>query len=141
MRELLIFPDATALYTTYLREQLVAEGYTDVHVGTVIPNPRPETFIRVSRVGGNRYSVVIDESSLAIEVWAPTEAAAQDMAGLCRSLIFSSEGTQIDGHPIYRVVDASGLGSNAGLIYSPDRDTDLPRYNFTMVVATRGAAA
>lgn len=139
MAEVILFADVVGLYTTYLREAFVARS-VDVHVGTTIPNPRPETFLRVSRSGGVQRSVVIDDAQLTLEVWAPTEQDAQDLAQLVRSLIIATKGTQLDGTPVYAAGDLVGPNTGSGLLYEPDRYTDLPRYSFSMAVATRGRA-
>lgn len=138
--EVIVFPDATLLFADYLRDELADRGYTGLHVGTRIPNPRPAQFVRVLRTGGTQRNVIVDETQLTVECWASSEKAAQDMAQLARALIVAARGQVLDGTPVYRVVDITGPGSlPSGPVHTPDPLSGQERYSFSMLVACRGA--
>jgi hypothetical protein len=138
--EVIVFPDATELFADHLRVELDERGYTDLHVGTRIPNPRPDRFVRVLRTGGTRRNLVVDESQLTIEAWAESEQVAQDMAQLARAIVGAARGDVLDGVPIYRVDDVTGPGAlPSGPVYTPDPISQQPRFSFSMLVACRGA--
>lgn len=126
--EVIVFPDAAAIVIGHLAGEL------DPPVLPRIPNPRPDTFVTVQRVGGPRRNLVTDAATLAIEAWAPTEEAAHDLAQLARGHVAAMVGDLFAGVPVYRVDEFSGPQ------LLPDPTSDQPRYTFTVAVATRGAA-
>lgn len=141
MPEVIVFPDATVLYCDYLRAELTARGYTGIHVGTRVPNPRPTRFIRVLRTGGSRRNLVVDDTMLTVEAWADAEEDAQDLAQLARALIAATRGTMLAGTAVYTVDDVTGPGAlPSGPTFVPDPLSAQPRFSFSMVVAVRGAA-
>lgn len=139
--EVILFPDATVLFVNLIRDEMAERGYTDLIVGTRVPNPRPDTFVQVNRTGGVQHSFVVDQTQLTIECWALLEEDAQDMAQLIRSIVNAARGTVIYGVPIYNVGNITGPGSlPSGLVFVPDRLSAQARFSFTMVVSTRGVA-
>jgi hypothetical protein len=129
MRPVVVFPDAAAVVTTYLTDALT------VHVGTLIPKPRPTSFVYVRRVGGTARDVVIDDATLAVECWAATQAAAHDLAQTARAELHALAGDVVDGVTVFRVIDIAGPAD------LPDPVSDQARYTFTVAVAVRGATA
>lgn len=126
MIEAIVFPDAVELVCDELRARL-----DTVHVGSQVPTTRPTSFVRVTRVGGVRRSLVADEATLTVESWASTEQAAHDLNQLCRAYLYAMPG---DGF-VYRITEIGGPA------FLPDPDSDQPRFSFTAAVVTRGDAA
>lgn len=126
MAEALVFPDAEALAVSWLAPKV------GVRVATKIPNPRPETFIRVVRVGGTIRDLIIDSPMLVFECWAPDEIAASSLARVARAHVFSMAQEIVSGSWVYAVRDIAGPQS------FPDPVTDTPRYQFTVQIDTRG---
>lgn len=124
--------DATAVAVNILRSELSARS-DDAKVGSRIPNPRPARLVVVRRTGGARLNLVADDPELTFETWDTTEAAAHDLAQLCRALIWSARGTSQAGVAIYRVAELGGV------VPLPDPLSDSPRCTFTLQVAMRGA--
>lgn len=124
----IVFPDAAATTTTLLGDALGVETTTKV------PNPRPDEFILVRRVGGTKRDQVIDDASLAIEAWSTTEAEAHDLLQLARAHLHASVGVSIDGQTIYRVQEFAGPAS------LPDPLSQTPRYTLTAAVTVKGEA-
>lgn len=121
------FPDAAACAVTILNAALTPTVYTRV------PNPRPATFVRLSRDGGIRRSVVVDQATLVVECWAASEEAAQDLAQLARAALHAAEATTVGSYgTVYRVDEVAGLS------FAPDPESDQPCYRFTVSLALRG---
>jgi hypothetical protein len=126
----LLYPDAVQVTTSRLRTALVAAGQT-AHVGSQIPNPRPATFVRVSRTGGPKVLRVVDGAQITVDAWAPDGGAAMDLAQLCRKCIEEMPGTA----PVHRVEEIGGPQD------FPDPVSDTPRVTFTVQIQMRGQAA
>lgn len=121
-----VFPDAAAAVTGRLADLL------DVPTDVRVPNPRPEEFILVRRVGGTRRDIVTDEATITIEAWAQDEAAAHDLAQLARAYVHAMAGSAEGDVRVYRV------GEFAGPASLPDPDSAQSRYTLTVTVAVRG---
>lgn len=131
--EVIVFPDPVTLVTGYLSTALPAYGYSSIHVGARVPNPRPVRFVRVDRVGGPRSSLVTDAPTLVIEAWAGSVPAAHALLATCRGLINALPGTHGDV-VVSRVTEFSGPAT------LPDPDSDQPRATYTVQIQTRGEA-
>ena len=127
-----LFADIEQLLCTWLPAQLAARGFT-VPVGTRVPNPRPASFLRVLAVGGARRNLVADQPTVAIEAWAPTEAAASALARTARAVIESAAGLVIDGVTVHRSRDFSSP------VNLPDPVSAQCRYTFTGTMIISGA--
>ena len=125
------FPDITTLVINHLLDTLPGDGW-DVPVYSEEPNPRPEQFVLVQRIGGARRTIVSDEARIVTDGWAGTDVDAHDLTAAARTRILSMRGEQVDGVQIYRVEDLSGPARN------PDPDSGNPRYSTTQSVAARG---
>lgn len=66
--------DSTAL----LREMLDASLYP-VKAFVQVPDSRPEKFVTIERTGG-KIDAFSDSPTFAVQAWAPTKAAAADLA-------------------------------------------------------------
>ena len=127
MSEPITFPDAVAACVEIIGD---AVAYP---TATRIPNPRPNNFVVMSRVGGTRRNLVVDEAYVAVEAWGATEAEAHDIAQDARAAMHAAVGVAtITYGTVYRVDEF------AGLAYSPDPESGHHRYVFTITVALRG---
>jgi hypothetical protein len=129
----IVFPDVAAVLLSYLAPRL------GVATGSVVPNPRPSTFLLARRVGGERTSPVHERALLLFEAWAHDPGAADDLANQVRGELFAlgapgtwSGGSTVSGVSIVRVEDAGGPA------YQPDELSDQPRATFTLSVLVRG---
>jgi hypothetical protein len=130
--EPILFPDAEAVLTSWLRGELVTHG-TPLPVTTQVPEPRPDEFVRLVRTGGPRASLVTDAASITLEAWAATQDRASDVILLCRALLGAAPG-RVAEVPVYLVTEF------AGPAYSPDPSSGVPRYVQTFEVHLRGTA-
>lgn len=92
-------------------------GTTAVPVSTLVPNPRPAKFIRVSRAGGDRRNLIQEQPLVIVECWADTSVGAFTIA-----------------QDAWSEIDAE-YGDDAGLtspVWFPDPDTAQARYQFTV---------
>lgn len=127
--EPIVFPNAEGKLAVYLRDVLGEQ------VENTVPNPRPDRFIVVRRVGGPRETMVSDAASVAVEGWDKDgNAEAHDLAALARAWILALPGEVIDGTPVYKVEEIAGPAN------LPDPLSDHHRWTFTVAVHLRGTA-
>lgn len=131
MAQPIAFPDVEQLVVDYLTEQYAARSETAI-VHTQTPNPRPQRFTLVPRVGGPARNVVVDQPTLAVECWAPTTGAAHDLCQLTRALIGALAGQTISGVMFYSVSEFAGPQQ------LPDPDSNQARYIYTPSLTCRG---
>jgi len=137
MNEVIVFPDAAALTIDYLMAQLAARSI-DATVGSRIPSPINDTFVRVFRTGGlaNEATAFLTEQvQLTFEIYSLKAETAHDVAMLCRGLVHAMQGTVQDTVTVYGVDEFSGPQE------FPDPLTEKPRWVFTLQVSVRGAAS
>lgn len=127
-----LFPDAEQTLIDALGPALAGHGMTQ-HVGTRVPQPRPEEFFRVLVTGGNRHDLVQDNPTVTVEAWAGTETRASLMARTARAVLESLRGVVVNG----TVIGHGDFSSPANL---PDPTSAQTRYTFTGSIYLRGAA-
>jgi hypothetical protein len=99
------FPDATALLIAYL-DPLLPSG---VAVHSSVPNPRPEHFVQVRRVGGVPRNVVRDKARMDFFAWHHAdEAQAMSTLLTVRGYIWALAGNKQLGVTCYRVQEFLG---------------------------------
>lgn len=130
MTTALLYPDAVQVTTNLLRSALTAAGQP-VHVGSQVPNPRPVTFVKVTRTGGPKVLRVVDGAQITVDCWAADAGTAMDLALLARKCIEEMPGTS----PVHRVEEIGGPQD------LPDPVSNTPRVTFTVQVQMRGQAA
>lgn len=123
MTETIVFPDVEAVVVAALSARV------GVPVATRVPNPRPDAFVLVGRVGGSRPNVVTDRAAVTVECWSASNVEACDLSRWARAYVHT-----LAPDTVRRVVELSGPAS------SPDPVSETPRYVFTVQIDTRGAA-
>ena len=135
MAEILVSPDATALAIGWLTATLpTIPEQAAVPVHRAVPNPRPPTFVTVRLGGGTGTSPtlpVVDVVQLNFEAWAPTVAAAHDLAANARAAMLSAKGAVVAGSQVYGAED---FGPPVEL---PDPLSNLPRFVFSIQLSVR----
>jgi hypothetical protein len=135
--EVVVFPDCVAALTGYLADQLDARGYTGIHVGVEVPATRPTRFVRLLSTGGTRNTdpgVPLADQQVTVEAWANLEQDSQDLAQLCRGLVWAARG-DTTGVTVYAVAEVAGPG------HQPDPLSNQHRHTATYLVQDRGSAA
>jgi hypothetical protein len=120
-----LFTDAAAAVASHLNTTL------GVETGSRVPLPRPEEFYRVIRVGGVAREKVMDDATIVVEAWAPTDEEADDLAQLARAHLLAMVNVWVEGTLVYRVVD---IAAPANL---PDPISGVSRVTATYTVTTR----
>lgn len=96
-------------------------------VSTRVPNPRPASFVRVTRTGGFRSNTGQSQPRILIECWGGSDSAAWALVEKTWPLIASSdEPDQIA--PGVEVMSVDDLGEPVNF---PDVSSGSPRYQFT----------
>lgn len=131
MSELVAAPDIEAALVAHIRSALTARG-APAHVGTTIPNPRPNRLVRVTRMGGPRRNLVTDAPVVVFEAWEASTVAAYALGSLVESIVLAANGSSIGTKSVW-VDDVASVG---GLSFFPDPDTSSPRYQFTLQLFT-----
>jgi len=130
--ERITFPDAEALFVSYLRAELPPLGEACL-VATNVPEARPDRMVKVSRTGGTQRWMIRDEPMMTFECWALDDVGAATLCGLVRAVVSAMprEDTVL-GVPIYSYTEVGGP------TFFPDPDTRLPRYQLTAMFDLRG---
>jgi hypothetical protein len=111
----------------WLRGQL-----TPTQVHAKVPRVLPDTFVVLRRIGGPFDHPVIDQPTIALDAYGPTQAAAEALNYEARTLIWSLRGGTVNGIAVYRVEEF------AGPAWLPDTDHDgHPRYVTTFSIRHR----
>lgn len=124
--EWVILPDTEILVCTALRKGLPLIGLGSVHVGTQIPNPRPDTFVRVIRAGGTQETLVSEQAWIIVEAFAPMESDASYLLSVCRGILHAQDDA------VFGVFEISGP------VNLPDPTTSQVRYTQTLGIRARG---
>lgn len=126
--DLILFPDAADLVIAHLGDVL------GVPVRSQVPNPRPDAFVTIRRIGGTRQTLVTDGATLAVECWAQLPQDAMDLAQLTRAHLHALPRT-LEGIPVYRVEEFAGPAD------LPDPVSNQARAVLTVLVHVRGVTA
>lgn len=127
------FVDVEGLTVAYLRAQLNTRGDT-AKVATEVPNPRPPRLVKVTRTGGPAEYPATDRPTLAVQCWAGTSPDASFLCRLVRALVWALPADPTHGADVRKVVEVGGPS------FFPDPTTDLPRYQFSVELHTKGTA-
>lgn len=133
MAEVVGFDDVVPLAVAYLTAAFAGRSET-AHVGSKVPNPRPNRLVRVSAAGGaGRQNLIQDRASLLFECWDTADLAAYDLAKLTRALIDALRDTTAG------LTWVADVPSSSRPVFFPDPDTNLPRFQFTAELLIEGA--
>lgn len=97
------WPDIVSLVVAHLDAVL-----NPIPTATRVPNPRPERFVQVRRVGGLALPPVRDQARLDAFTWAPTEPEAMTVALDVRQELWALAGTDTLGITVYAVTEFLG---------------------------------
>lgn len=101
----------------------------DPPVSLRVPSPRPPVFARVWGSGGDGVNRIVDDVQLTIEAWADDDADAATLILRLRDLLLHEHSAM----PLVRRVSATRP------YFTPDPDTEVPRYRFTARLRVRAA--
>lgn len=118
------FPDIEADVIAFL------ETRVDVPVTLAVPADRPDSFLRVWRNGGFARNRIVDVANITVEAWAADDAAASELARQAREALLSD----YTAMPLVR-----GVAEVVGPYFTPDPDSETPRYRFTEALTVRAS--
>lgn len=116
----------------HLSAALAARGIT-IPVVNGVPHERPPRYVLVVRIGGSQSNLITDRPRIVAEVCDTHGPDAADLAAIVRALIGAIAPGWIGDIWVDKVVDL-------GLVFSPDPDTNDPRYLVTAELHVTGAA-
>lgn len=117
------FTDTEAEVIAFIDERI------DEPVSLRVPSPRPRTFVRVWGSGGDGVNRIVDDVQITVEAWAADDADAAELALRVRDLLLH----ETRALPLARRVEATRP------YFTPDPDTEVPRYRFTARLRVRAA--
>lgn len=119
------YPDIVALLVAYLDPLLTGP------VMSRVPDPRPDVWTQVRRVGGTQVRPVREQPRVDVFSNALTEPDAWALGDLTRRSIHALKGTTLGGAVVYRVEETMGPREN------DDPLTGRPRYWATYSILVR----
>jgi hypothetical protein len=135
MTQLVVFPDVTALAIDVISAELDERELT-ADVASRVPGDRTlgsGPLIVVRSTGGETYDTIFHTAQISVEAWDDDEAQAHDLCQLAVAILRSVAATVVAGTALYKV-DITG-----GPAYSPDPQSEQPRYTVAAALTVRGA--
>jgi hypothetical protein len=102
-------PDIVDLLQDFLTTQLAAPPPAR-SVATRVPDPRPDEWLQIRRVGGAKAPPVTDKARIDLIAWALSEPAAMALLLRARVLVggLAVPGGNLGNVPVYRVEETLG---------------------------------
>jgi hypothetical protein len=125
-KPVVVFPDAVLVTIQYIRQALPS-----VPVYSRVPDPRPDEFVRIERLGGIRRSLILDRPRIDVECWSDSEENAEALVSNVRAYVLAMAGKR-GTTTVYDVAEVSGP------MWLPDSVSGQPRYSFAVEFSTRG---
>ena len=116
-------PDVEGLVVAFLKPVIAP-----VKPSTTVPKERPASFVRAYRTGGAALNRVLEEAQITVDAWAPDSVAAFELASKCREALLNNAS---------QLALVRGANEVGGLYFTPDPDTNTPRYRFTVGLMVR----
>jgi hypothetical protein len=115
---------------------LDADTAITADVSSRVPNPRPASLIRVTRIGGDQLNMVQERAILLIECWGATQQQAWDLTAAAYKALQGRDPLEYNG------IELSQRSCSSPVNY-PDPSTTSPRYQFQLqtTVNLKGASS
>lgn len=128
----ILFDSPAALAISFLNEKFQSHGLSVGHVGTNFPaDPLPDRFIVITRTGGLRRNLVLEDGVLFSEVYGASEWDTDEFTRLVVAWLTSMDGATVDG------VFITGASLVGGITDFFDDVRDRPRHQFTFQLTTK----
>lgn len=138
--ETIIFPSAQAMILKLLRDLKGSHGLDfNPMLGTPAEDSMPNVFTRVSRVGGNRVDIVLQDAHVLVECYAANELQADLMARRIHALLCGLRNVHVvdPSNPLADGLIVS-IAESSGLVEFYDNSLSKDRTQFTLRVRLRG---
>lgn len=123
MNELIVFPNVEALIVQVLTDEL-ATRLPGVGVGTKL---KPGDFVRVTRTGGPKETLISEQAIVLLEAYAESGLRAFEILSIARAVLNAQDGQ------IFGVIEISGPAN------LPDPTTSQTRFTQTFGARVRGS--
>jgi hypothetical protein len=139
MAELVMFPDTDRLARQYLLTGLAEHGVTGIAVGTKLPSPMQNRFIRCYSIPGRQLCRRTQTCQIVVQAYdtKQNDVRCSHLARLCASILEASPDMEVDGaQPFSRPAEVQGP--------YPYEDPDLPgvpRYQVLVFVTVQSAVS
>lgn len=131
MTERVEFDDVETALVAYLRAELSAIDDT-ARVGTKRLPTTQERYVRVSRIGGGRETLVTDSPWVVFECWDAQDVPASRLAMVTRSIVQAMRSTWVGPACL------SWRSEVGGPAWNPHPETQFPRYQHTQQMTLDG---
>lgn len=127
----IIFPSAQKIVCAVLNGSQAMGG---VRAATKVPSTPPATpFIKVSRVGGDRIDIIMEDASVLVEVYGMDEVEVDRVARTAQAVLLGLSGATVGDAYVYDVALRGGI-----LDYYAE-SVNRERSQFTAVLRTKGS--
>lgn len=133
MIEPVVFASVEVALADYLTAALADRDIEGPVVNGVPDRTRLTRYVLIVRIGGAVSNLITDTPRIVAECVDQYGTAAAELAVIVRALIGAAAPGYIGGIWVDKVRDL-------GMIFSPDPDTNLPRYVITTELHAKGAA-
>ena len=116
-------PDVEAMIIPFIKSQIGS-----VKVGTKVPNPRPDTYVRAWVNGGAAVNRVLERVQVTVHVWAPTQPGASTLAQDIRHAFLNDTASL----PLVR-----GVEEVTRPYFNPDEGVDRYTATYALMVRAR----
>lgn len=115
---------------------LDADAAITVEVSGRVPNPRPDSFIRVTRVGGSQLNMIQERPTILVECWGSDQQQAWDLVSAAYRVLQGWDPLEYNG------IELGSRRCSSAVNY-PDPSTSSPRYQFQLetTVNLKGASS
>lgn len=96
MAELLLFPDMDRVARKYLLAGLAGQGITGIKVGTRIPSPMPDWFIRCFALPGAETTMRTQWVQVIVQVYGTDDEYCSQLARICAAVMRAAPETAVD---------------------------------------------
>lgn len=119
-----LLPDAELLVVNWLRARTEITALVSTRVYTQIPAGPSFPLIRITRIGGiPEIRQHLDVARIQVDAWGTSQYQARTVAATAQAALHAAVGLHATG-----VV--SNVDDDLGLTWSPDSETNQPRYVF-----------
>ncbi len=130
MAGLVMFPDTDALARKYLLQGLAEQGVSGVAVGTKLPSPMQNRFIRCYTLPGREMSRRTKTCQVLIQVYDTkgNDVRCQELARLAAAVMRAAPDTEVDGTQFF----SEPCEVQGPIPYEDPELPGVPRYQATV---------
>lgn len=128
-----VFAPIVVALADHLATKLAGRGDNTPVVNSIPRTGRPSRYVLVLQPGGDQANILTDRPRPVVEVVDESGVAAAERASIVRALITATAPGYVESIWVDKAVHVS-------MAYSPDPDTNAPRYLITTEMWCQGTA-